>query len=192
MSARDLARAARAVDEFLEAIGAPVGTDPELRGTGARVAQAYAEDLLCGYAMDPRAILAEATTSQASGLVVLRGVPATTMCPHHLLPATGVVSVGYWPGGRVVGLGTLGRLVECFSRRLALQEDVGESIADALVTHVGARGAGVIVDLSPSCVTVRGQRCHGARAVTAAFAGEAKTSASARAELWAAVGGDRG
>lgn len=188
MSAPDLGRAARAIDEFLEAIGAPVGSDAELSGTGARVAAAYAEDLLRGYAMDPRAILADATTSGAEGLVVLRGVPTTTMCPHHLLPAPGVVSVGYWPGGRVVGLGALGALVECFSRRLALQEDVGESIATALVTHLGARGAGAIVDLSPTCVTVRGGKHHGARAVTAAFAGDAKTSASARAELWAAIG----
>lgn len=187
MKAPDLGRAARAIDEFLEAIGAPI-TDAELRGTGARVAEAYAEDLLCGYAMDPRAILADATTSQADGLVVLRGVPTTTMCPHHLLPATGVVSVGYWPGGRVVGLGALATLVECFSRRLALQEDVGESIASALVTHLGARGAGAIVDLTPTCVTVRGGKHHGARAVTAAFAGDAKASATARAELWAAIG----
>ena len=191
MSAPDLARAARAIDEFLRAIGAPVGSDPELAQTGARVAEAYANDLLCGYAMDPRSILADSTDSRADGLVVLRDVPATTMCPHHLLPATGVVHLGYWPDGRVVGLGALGRLVECFSRRFALQEDLAESIAGALVEHLGARGAGVVVDLTPSCVTVRGGRLHGARAVTTAFSGEAKASAPARAELWAAVGGAR-
>ncbi len=189
MKAPDLARAARAIDDFLLAIGAPVDRDPELRGTGVRVAEAYATELLAGYRMDPAAILADATASRAEGLVVLRAVPATTLCPHHLLPATGVVHVGYWPGGRVVGLGALAQLVECRARRLVLQEDLGESIASALVTHLGARGAGAIVDLAPACVTVRGPKCHGARAVTAAFAGEARTSASLRAELWAAIGG---
>lgn len=138
--------------------------------------------------MDPREILAESTASTADGLVVLAEIPTTTMCPHHLLPATGVVHVGYWPGGRVVGLGALGKLVECFSRRLALQEDLGASIASALVEELGAKGAGAIVDLAPGCVTIRGGKHHGARAVTAAFAGEAKTSASARAEMWAAIG----
>lgn len=190
MSPVDRARAARAIETFLEAIGAPVGTDPELAETGARVADAYADDLLAGYAMDPAAILADATASSAEGLVVLKRVPATTMCPHHLLPATGVVHVGYWPRGRVVGLGALGQLVECYTRRLALQEDIGEAIASALVAHLGARGAGAIVDLAPSCVTVRGGKRHGARAVTAAFAGAAKVDGAARAELWAAIGAE--
>jgi GTP cyclohydrolase IA len=182
------AKAARAIESFLEAIGAPTTSDPELADTGRRVADAWVDELLAGYRMNPRAILREATASSAEGLVVLCDVPTTTMCPHHLLPATGVVHVGYWPKGRVVGLGALGKLVECFSRRLALQEDLGEAIAEAIVGELGAKGAGAVVDLAPTCVTIRGGRHHGARAVTAAFAGEAKDSPSARAELWAAIG----
>lgn len=180
----DLPRAARAIEEFLAAIGAPV-EDPELRGTGARVAEAYANDLLAGYDLDPAAILAEATGSSAPGLVVVASIATTTLCPHHLLPATGLTHVGYWPTDRVVGLGAIARVVDCFSRRLALQEDIGRNVAEALVTHLGARGAGAIVDLAPLCMTARGDRRHGARAVTIAFAGE--VDASMRAELTSAV-----
>lgn len=182
----DLARAARAIDDFLAAVGAPED-DPELKGTGARVAEAFANDLLSGYDLDPKVILSDRAGSGAPGLVLVTSVATTTICPHHLLPASGVTHVGYWPGDGVVGLGAIARLVDCFSRRLALQEDLGQQIADALVTHLGARAAGAVVDLSPACMTARGERRHGARAVTTAYAGAATSDASLRAELTGAI-----
>jgi GTP cyclohydrolase I len=183
----DLDAAARAIERFLVAVGAPVGSDPELVGTGRRVAEAFALDLLSGYRDDPAAILREATASPTRGLVVVTGLSAATICPHHLLPAMGVVHVGYLPGARVVGLGALGRLVDCFSRRLTLQEDLGQSVADALVEHLGAVGAGCVVDMVPACVVARGERRHGARAYTVAVAGAMATDPRLRAELLAAV-----
>jgi GTP cyclohydrolase IA len=185
--APDLEGAARAIEAFLDALGMPVSSDPELRGTGRRVAEAFATELLDGYALDPVQILAEATSSSAGGLVVVTGIATTAMCPHHLLPASGVVHVGYLPGAKVVGLGALARLVDCFAHRLVLQEDLGQHVADALVAHLGARGAGAVVDLVPTCMTARGGRRHGARAITTAFAGELAESASARQELLMAV-----
>ncbi|MEM9195465.1 MAG: GTP cyclohydrolase I [Myxococcota bacterium] len=168
----DLAAAADAIDVFLRSVGAPMD-DPELRGTGARVALAFAEDLLSGYEMDPREILADFTASDSRGPVILRDIAATTICPHHLMPATGVVHVGYLPGSRVVGFGSLAKLVDCFSRRLALQEDIGQHVVGALVNTLGARAACCVADLDPTCVTARGGRRHGARAVTVATAGDA-------------------
>lgn len=182
----DLPRAARAIEEFLLAIGAPQG-DPELKGTGARVAEAFANDLLSGYELDAKTILSDRASSRAPGLVLITSVATTTVCPHHLLPATGVTHVGYWPADGIVGLGAIARLVDCYSRRLALQEDLGQQIADALVTHLGARGAGAAVDLSPACMTARGERRHGSRAVTTAFAGAATSDAAMRAELMSAI-----
>lgn len=179
----DLERAARAVEEMLEALGAPVGEDPELVGTGRRVAEAFAEDLLAGYRMDPAEILSAATATEAPGLVILRDLPITTTCPHHLMPAGGVAHVGYLPGGRVAGFGSIGRLVDCFARRLALQEDLGQNVADALTRHLGARGAGCVLTLAPSCLTARGGRRHGARAITYAWSGEMARDAAARSEL---------
>jgi GTP cyclohydrolase I len=166
----DLERAAALIDEFLRVVGAPVD-DPELASTGRRVAEAYAHDLLSGYREDPAAILADSTASNAPGLVIVRGVATSTMCPHHLMPATGQVHVAYLPSDRVVGLGALARLVDCYARRLVLQEDLGRSIARSLMQDLGARGAAAIVDLSPTCLTSRGDRRHGARAITMAYEG---------------------
>jgi GTP cyclohydrolase IA len=183
----DVDRAARAIDEFLRALGHAPESDPELRETGERVARAFSEELLSGYAMDPAGILGERTASPARGLVMLTSVAATTVCPHHLLPATGRVHLGYLPGGAVVGLGALGRLVDCYSRRLVLQEDLAQSIAGALIEHLGARGAGCVVDFDQACVVARGERRHGTRAIAMAFAGSMENDAAARAELLAGL-----
>lgn len=188
---KDLARAARAVHEFLDAVGAP-SDDPELRETGRRVADAFVNELLVGYEMSPRDILADTTVSDAPGLVVVTGIETTTTCPHHLMPAAGIAHVGYLPGGRVIGLGAIARLVDCYAHRLALQEDLGRNVANALVEHLGARGAGCVLALSPTCLTARGERRHGAIAVTHAWAGELAADAALRAELLSAVEAGRG
>jgi len=187
----DLARAARAVDDFLRALGVPPESDPELAETARRVAAAWRDDLISGYWMDPKRILADATASSAPGLVVVRGISLATMCPHHLLPATGVAHVGYLPGRSVIGLGAIGKLVDCFSRRLELQEAIGRNVVTALVELAGARGAGCVIELTQTCAIVRGERRHGSSMVTTAWAGSLETDDPARAELLSAALAER-
>lgn len=173
MSGPDLARAAAAIEDFLAALGHPVTSHAELRETGRRVAEAFHEELLSGYRDDPARILADTCETSSRGLVIMTGLGVTTLCPHHLLPATGVAHVFYLPGDRVVGLGSLDRLVQCLARRMVLQEELGQQIADALVGHLGAKAAGCCLELVPSCVAARGARQTRARSVTVAFAGDA-------------------
>ncbi len=183
----DLERAAAAVDELLRALAVPLD-DPELEGTGARVAQALAEDLLAGYRQDAAEILRGATHSAAPGLVVLRQLPVTTMCPHHLMPAFGEADIAYLPGGKVVGFGAVGDLLDCFSRRLALQEDLGRVVAEALVRHLDARAACCVLKLTPTCMTLRGGRRHGASAITFAWAGRDAETDTFQRQVLAALG----
>lgn len=185
----DRARAAAAIAEFLRALGFHPERDPELQQTAALVAGAYADELLAGYALDPAEILRESVGSASAEVVALNDVPATIVCPHHLLPASGVVHVVYAPGGRVVGFGALARLIECYSRRLILQETLVQSIADALVTHLGARGAGCVADLSPACLNARSARCGSARALTFATAGEMRAGGALHPAFLALLSG---
>jgi GTP cyclohydrolase I len=102
-----------------------------------------------------------------------------------LLPATGVLHLGYLPGERIVGFGALERLAHALSRRLILQEALCEQVADALVRHLGARGAGCIAELQPTCLIARGRRPAHARVVTAATSGVLRDQAGLRAEFFA-------
>src|SRR5947207_11784839 len=117
MSAVDLPSAERAIEAFLRALGVP-GGDPELSETPARVARAFAQELLDGYTIDPAAVLADGVGASAEGLVTLTNISYASVCPHHLLPSLGRAHLGYLPGGRVVGLGTLVRLVDALAHRL--------------------------------------------------------------------------
>lgn len=158
MAARDLPRAARAIDEFLDAMG--VGDDPAVAGTGARVAEAWDADLLGGADIDVAQLLADEawTTTKPGALVVLRDVYVTTTCPHHLMPALGDATIAYLPGRKVAGLGTLVRVLHAFARRLTLQEEIGQRLVDALHEHLHARGAVCRLRLTHSCLAARGER----------------------------------
>jgi GTP cyclohydrolase I len=173
------AEAAAAVARFLRAV-VPAGdlARADVRGTPRRVAEAFRDDLLDGYAMDPAEVLGDPMQIPGKDLVALAGIDFHAVCPHHLLPYRGRACVAYVPGGRVVGFGVLARLVDCFAHRLVIQEVLARQVADALVDHLGARGAACVLDAEQMCLTVRGERRREARAHAQAFAGSMERSAA--------------
>jgi GTP cyclohydrolase I len=167
----DLDAAAEAIDAFLRALGLdPVGS-PELVGTGARVARAFADDLLAGCRVDVDALLSGNVFGGRTELVVVRDVPVVTTCPHHLMQSVGSATVAFAPEERLVGIGTVARVVDAFAQRLALQEEIGERVVAALQKHLAPRWAGCRLTLSHSCMIARGERTHGARVETIAPSG---------------------
>jgi GTP cyclohydrolase IA len=189
----DRKAAARAIEDFLRALGhEPVG---ELAGTGELVADAWADDLLEGEAIDAAALLREgslAIDAADAGLVVLRDLAVTTMCPHHLLPAHGTALVAYLPGRRIAGIGTIAHIVDVLSRRLALQEQIGADVAALLVHELGALGALCRLSLTHSCLIARGERKHGAVVETIALAGTFTQKSLDRDLAFVALGGRLG
>jgi GTP cyclohydrolase IA len=176
----DRKRAERAVEEFLRALGHDPSTDLELAETPRRVADAWADELLTGYAVDVPGLFAEASPAKGEcRLVVLDDISVTTICPHHLLPAMGRARLAYRPGDRVFGLGTLARLVDAMSRRLVLQESIAERVVEALVKHGGARGAYCELTLRHGCLSARGGQEVDARVRTHAASGELALPAAA-------------
>nr|MBK7070654.1 GTP cyclohydrolase I [Deltaproteobacteria bacterium] len=100
----------------------------------------------------PAAVLAEALPSTERCMVVLAHVSYASMCPHHLLPSAGRATLGYLPGGRIVGLGALVQLLECFAHRLVLQETLGRQVAEALMGSTsGARRRVVLEGGTRAC-----------------------------------------
>ena len=166
----DLALAARALDEFLHALGQDAVANPELVGTGQRVAEAFAGEFLAGHGVDLTALvtphLLAAPPSSSRARVLLRDLPLTTMCPHHLLPAEGTADVAYEPGPFLVGLGAIAVLVETAARRLVLQETLGADVVSVLAAALAPRWVVVRIRLAHACMRVRGERAHGSRVDT--------------------------
>lgn len=163
--------AARAIEDFLRALGRDPDREPELAGTGERVARAWAEELLDGYQVDVDELLSHNVFAGSSELVVARDVPVATTCPHHLMTSTGYATVAFAPEEHLVGVGTLAHLVDAFAHRLAMQEQIGEQVVAALQKHLAPRWAACRIVLSHGCMTARGSRAHGARVETVAVAG---------------------
>ncbi|HVU00133.1 MAG TPA: GTP cyclohydrolase I [Polyangiaceae bacterium] len=167
--------AARAIRSFLVAIGQDPAENSALRSTPERVAEAFEKDLLAGYGVDVDGLLVEESeplgTDGPRGVVVVRDVAVATMCPHHLLPGLGRATIAYLPGERLVGIGTIARVVDAFSRRLTLQEAIGDQVVRALLGAARARGAACRIELVHSCLASRGARQSDATVVTIAKAG---------------------
>jgi GTP cyclohydrolase IA len=174
--------AAGAVARFLDALGLPpaVRGAADLADTPRRVAEAWLEDLVDGYGREPAEILAESLPSEGRDLVAVTGIDFHSVCPHHLLPSRGVAHVGYVPGGKVVGFGQIVKLVDALAHRLVLEEDLARQIADALVLHLGARGAACLLEAEQLCMTVRGEKRARARAHAEAWAGTLARDGAAR------------
>jgi GTP cyclohydrolase I len=170
----DRQAAQRAVAEFLRALGHDSAADPELALTPERVTEAYADDLLSGYDVDLVALITKGsmpTEAKSHGIVVVRDVDLTTVCPHHLLPSLGSATIAYLPGARLLGLGTLASVLDACARRLALQEQIGHDVVQALMDHAGARGAYCRISLVHGCLSARGARQARASVHTSAAAG---------------------
>jgi GTP cyclohydrolase I len=177
-----------AVAAFLEAAG--LENDPNVAETPTLVARAWAEDLLDGYHTAPADILRErmATGAPRNGeLVVISGLAFQSVCPHHLLPYGGTAHVAYLPGRYLAGFGQIAQLVDCLSHRLVLQEDLAQQIADELHRGLNARCAGVILEATQACLTLRGERKTGAVTLTEAWSGDSASQRELREGLRAAL-----
>ena len=182
-------RICAAVREILAA----VGEDPDregLRDTPERVARMYAE-VFAGLHRDPREHLQKTFTQKYDEMVLVRDIGFESFCEHHLLPFHGKAHIAYLPKGKIVGLSKLARVVEVLARRPQVQERMTEQIADLLMKELDARGVGVILEASHSCMTVRGIRKPGSVCTTSAMRGGFKNNPSTRAELMALVYGPR-
>jgi GTP cyclohydrolase I len=91
--------------------------------------------------------------------------------------------VAYIPDGRVVGLSNIPRVVEVYSRRLQVQERLGEQVADALEAVLKPRGVGVVLDAVHLCMMMRGVEKQNARTVTSALRGAFRDDARTRDEF---------
>jgi GTP cyclohydrolase I len=180
-------RIRRAVREILAAIG----ENPDREGlleTPDRVARMYAE-IFSGLSDDPAVHLARTFTQKQDEMVLVKDIEFASCCEHHLLPFIGKVHVAYLPNGKIVGLSKLARVVDAVARRPQVQERMTETIADLLVTHLKARGVGVIVEANHSCMTIRGVRKPGAMTITSSMRGGFLDNPATRAEMLSLVFG---
>lgn len=187
----DTAAIEQAVRQIIEAIG----EDPDREGladTPRRVAEVYAE-LFSGLAEDPRHLLEVGFESDDHReMVIVKDIPFTSVCEHHLMLFHGRAHIGYIPQGRILGISKIARLLDVLARRPQVQERLTSQIADFLCEGgLGASGAAVIIEAVHLCMTIRGVKKPGSKVVTSATRGIFRTDPGTREEFFAIVQGKR-
>jgi GTP cyclohydrolase I len=177
--------------KLLEALGEDPGREG-LRQTPERVARMYGE-LLAGVGTDPGAAVNGAIfNTDYQGMVLVRDIDFYSLCEHHLLPFFGKAHIAYLADGKVLGLSKLPRIVDLFARRLQIQEQMTQQIAECLWEVLHPRGLAVVVEAAHLCAMMRGVQRSRARMTTSTMLGEFKTDASLRTEFYMKLGQDTG
>jgi GTP cyclohydrolase I len=183
----DVDRVERAVNELLEAIGENPLRDGLVR-TPARVASFYAE-VLAGHDDDPATHLDVQFEAGHREMIMVRDIPFSSLCEHHLVPFVGKAHVAYIPGpdGRITGLSKLARLVDGYAHRLQVQERLTTQVAETLVDRLEPTGVVVVIEAEHLCMTMRGVKKPGALTVTSAVRGIFEHDVASRAEAMAFI-----
>ncbi|MCE2870119.1 MAG: GTP cyclohydrolase I FolE [Oxalobacteraceae bacterium] len=164
-----------------------IGEDPDRPGlieTPARVTKAW-KHWTSGYGQNPTEILKafEDGAEEYNELIVVRNIPVYSHCEHHLAPFFGKATVGYMPNGKIVGLSKLTRLMECFAKRLQVQERLTIQVANALMESLQPKAVGVVIRCRHLCMESRGIKTAGEETVTSAMLGELQPNLAMRTEF---------
>ena len=151
-----------------------LGEDPDREGllkTPERVAKAMSF-ITKGYAQDPIAILRSAMFKEEyQQMVLVKDIELFSVCEHHMLPFIGKAHVAYIPNGHITGLSKIARVVECFARRLQVQERLTVQIRDCIQQALNPIGVAVVIEASHTCMQMRGVEKQRSITTTSAFTG---------------------
>lgn len=176
-------------DPFKQLLQSVEDPDREgLRETPRRFMEAF-RFWTSGYGEEPARIL-KSFGDGADGydqMVFVSDIPFYSLCEHHLAPFFGVAHVAYIPRHRIVGLSKIPRLVDCYARRLQVQERLCNQVADALHTHLSPVGVGVVMQARHLCMESRGVQKPGTITTTSALRGAIKDEPETRAEFMSLV-----
>lgn len=156
-----------------------------LQDTPQRVVDAYRE-WFSGYLETPEEYLTR-TFDDVDGyqdIVLVKDIPFTSFCEHHLAPITGSANVAYLPSNRVVGLSKLARLVRTFACRLQVQERMTVQIASTLQDVLNPEGVAVLIKAEHHCMSTRGVRAHGTETITTEMTGAFRKNPNMRDQFF--------
>jgi GTP cyclohydrolase I len=152
---REVKTAFHKICRVLLELGRDRDLPPGMIETPERVTRMWLEELVSGYDVDVDALCRDFDSEGYSGMVVLDHIPFTSTCEHHLVPFVGYAHVGYLPGGRVIGLSKVARLVNAYGRRLQIQERLTQQVGETLERNLSPRGVIVVVEAEHMCMTAR-------------------------------------
>lgn len=169
------------IKQVLEYIGEDTGREGLLE-TPKRIRKAY-DEVFSGYKQNPKDLMKVFHDGSCKEMVILKNCEFYSMCEHHMFPFFGHISIGYIPNGKVIGISKLARLVDCFAKRMQIQERMTSQIADTIMQELNALGVIVVCEGVHFCMRSRGVKKQDASMVTSAVRGVFAEDPKARSEF---------
>jgi GTP cyclohydrolase I len=174
------------IERLVRSLLRELGEDPQregLRRTPERVARALAY-LTSGSRRRPADVINGAIyRSHANNMIIVRDIEVYSLCEHHLMPFYGRCHVGYIARRQVLGVSKIARLVDCFARRIQIQERLTAEIAVAVRAAVDADGVGVVMECRHLCMMMRGVEKQNSVMTTSSVLGTFHRDGPTRAEF---------
>lgn len=170
----------------IKGILSKIGEDPDREGllkTPERVSKAY-DFLTKGYRENPEEVVKKAIfNEQCNHMIIVKNIEFYSLCEHHMLPFYGQCYIGYISKNKIYGVSKLARVVECFSRRLQVQERLTQQVARLLKDSIDAEGVGVVMEAKHLCMMMRGVQKQNSVMVTSAMLGSFHDDPATRSEF---------
>ncbi|MBL8024987.1 MAG: GTP cyclohydrolase I FolE [Fibrobacteres bacterium] len=174
------------IQSEIKGILSKIGEDPEREGllkTPERVSKAY-DFLTKGYRENPEEVVKKAIfNEQCNHMIIVKNIEFYSLCEHHMLPFYGQCFIGYISKNKIYGVSKLARVVECFSRRLQVQERLTQQVARLLKDSIDAEGVGVVMEAKHLCMMMRGVQKQNSVMVTSAMLGSFHDDPATRSEF---------
>lgn len=168
-----------------------LGENPDREGlkeTPRRVSESL-KYLCSGYDQDLKKIIKNAVfEDECDDMIIVRDIEFYSLCEHHLLPFYGKCHIGYIPNGKIFGVSKLARIVDCFARRLQIQERLTRQVAKTILDSIHPEGVGVVMEAQHMCMTMRGVEKQNSMMVTSAMLGSFREEQATRYEFLRLIG----
>jgi len=185
------AKGKQIMEKIIRELLVSLGENPEREGlkeTPRRVA-ASLKYLTSGYNQDLKKIIKNAVfEDECDDMIIVRDIEFYSMCEHHLLPFYGKCHIGYIPDGKIFGVSKLARILDCFARRLQLQERLTKQVAKTILDAIHPEGVGVVMEAQHMCMTMRGVEKQNSKMVTSAMLGSFRKEQATRYEFLRLIG----
>jgi GTP cyclohydrolase I len=161
--------------EIMNILGLDLNDD-SLKGTPARVAKMYVEEIFSG--LDPKnkpQIALFENKYKYKEMLVEKDITFYSNCEHHFVPIIGKAHVAYISNGQVIGLSKINRIVQYFAKRPQVQERLTVQIANELKQMLNTEDVAVVIDAAHLCVSSRGVQDINSQTVTSHYSGKFNT-----------------
>lgn len=144
---------------------------------------------MCAKILDPNkpindSVLFKNFSSNFQNIILIKNINFSSFCEHHIMPFFGKIHVAYIPSGKIIGLSKVARIINFYSNRLSIQENLTENIANAIIKKINAKGSFVVIKALHTCMIARGVRKTESQTITITKKGVFQTVKSLQDEIF--------